>query len=287
MGGAEPKIQSFAGYKAGMSNVMMIDERPNSLTAGMEIAVPITIIETPPMHAAAIRAYARRDSYGLRLISEAWVDHDFDDIEQAMQDGMVDEIRMIVRTMPDLVSGIPKKKSDVMETLISGGDAAAQFEYAKSILGTQYHVTDMFGEGDFIDVAAITTGKGTQGPVKRWGVQLQKGKHSRTGKKRHIGNLGPWKPAYVRRTVPQMGQTGYHQRTEFNKQILKIGSDGAEVTPDGGFIRYGIVRNGYVMLRGSVPGPTKRLIRMKPSIRGKPPASAQMITRIGTQSHQG
>ncbi|MCK4445074.1 MAG: 50S ribosomal protein L3, partial [Thermoplasmata archaeon] len=78
---------------------------------------------------------------------------------------------------------------------------------------------------------------------------LQKGKHSRTGKKRHIGNLGPWKPSYVRRTVPLMGQTGYYQRTEYNKRILKIGADGAEVTPAGGFINYGIVMHSRVLQR--------------------------------------
>nr|QNO44840.1 50S ribosomal protein L3 [Methanosarcinales archaeon ANME-2c ERB4] len=123
--------------------------------------------------------------------------------------------------------------------------------------------------------------------MKRWGVQLQKGKHSRTGKKRHIGNLGPWTPHYVRRTVPLMGQTGYYQRTEFNKRIFKIGSDGTEVTPDGGFINYGIVKNGYVMIRGSVPGPSKRLIRMRPPIRGKLPLDAPAINYISKESHQG
>lgn len=285
--GEEPKIQGFAGYKAGMTHIIAIDERPNSLTSGMEIAVPVTIIETPPMRAVAIRAYTDNGYYGSKLMTEVWADHDNDHIEHALDDGAVDEIRVIVQTMPHLVSGIPKKKPDVMEVPISGGDIAAQFEYARSIIGEEYHITDVFDEGGFIDVAAITTGKGTQGPVKRWGVQLQKGKHSRTGKRRHIGNLGPWTPSYVRRTVPQTGQTGYYQRTEFNKHIIKIGTDGMEVTPDGGFIRYGIVRNGYVMLRGSTPGPVKRLIRMRPSIRGKMPSGVPAIIHISKQSHQG
>ena len=285
--GEEPKIQGFAGYKAGMTHVIMVDERPNSLTSGMEIAVPVTIIETPPMRAVAIRAYTDNGYYGSKLITEVRADHDTSYIESAIEEGVVAEIHVIVQTLPHLVSGIPKKKPDVMEVPISGGGVAAQFEYARSIIEAEYQITDVFDEGSFIDVAAITTGKGTQGPVKRWGVQLQKGKHSRTGKRRHIGNLGPWTPHYVRRTVPQTGQTGYYQRTEFNKQIIKIGTDGAEVTPDGGFIRYGSVRTGYVMLRGSAPGPTKRLIRMRPSIRGKAPSGVPTITHISKQSHQG
>lgn len=285
--GEEPKIQDFAGYKAGMTHVLMIDDRPSSITAGIEISVPVTIIETPAMRAVALRAYTDRGYYGMKLITEVWADRDNDNIERALEEGAVREIRAVVQTMPHLVSGIPKKTPDVMETLIAGGDVAAQFEYGRSILGKEYQMADLFAEGEFVDVAAITTGKGTQGPVKRWGVQLQKGKHSRTGKKRHIGNLGPWSPHYVRRTVPLMGQTGYYQRTEFNKRIFKIGSDGTEVTPDGGFINYGIVRNGYVMVRGSVPGPSKRLIRMRPPIRGKLPLDAPAINYISTESHQG
>jgi large subunit ribosomal protein L3 len=270
-----------------MTHVLMIDDRPNSITSGIEISVPVTIIETPAMRAVALRAYTDRGYYGMKLITEVWADRDNDNIERALEEGTVREIRAVVQTMPHLVSGIPKKTPDVMETLIAGGDVAAQFEYGRSILGKEYQMSDLFAEGEFADVAAITTGKGTQGPVKRWGVQLQKGKHSRTGKKRHIGNLGPWTPHYVRRTVPLMGQTGYYQRTEFNKRILKIGSDGTEVTPDGGFINYGIVKNGYVMIRGSVPGPSKRLIRMRPPIRGKPPLDAPAINYISKESHQG
>ena len=285
--GEEPKLQDFAGYKAGMTHVLMIDDRPNSITTGIEISVPVTIIETPVMRAVALRAYTEKGYYGMKLITEVWADRDNDNIERALEEGTVREIRAVVQTMPHLVSGIPKKTPDVMETLIAGGDVAAQLEYGRSILGKEYQMADLFAEGEFVDVAAITTGKGTQGPVKRWGVQLQKGKHSRTGKKRHIGNLGPWTPHYVRRTVPLMGQTGYYQRTEFNKRILKIGSDGTEVTPDGGFINYGIVRNGYVMIRGSVPGPSKRLVRMRPPIRGKPPLDAPAINYISTESHQG
>ena len=285
--GEEPKIQDFAGYKAGMTHVLMIDDRPSSITSGIEISVPVTIIETPVMQVVALRAYTDRGYYGMKLITEVWADHDNDNIERALEAGTVREIRAVVRTVPRLVSGIPKKTPDVMETLIAGGDVAAQFEYGRSILGKEYQMADLFAEGEFVDVAAITTGKGTQGPVKRWGVQLQKGKHSRTGKKRHIGNLGPWTPHYVRRTVPLMGQTGYYQRTEFNKRILKIGSDGTEVTPNGGFINYGIVKNGYVMIRGSVPGPSKRLVRMRPPIRCKPPLDVPVINHISKKSHQG
>ena len=81
---------------------------------------------------------------------------------------------------------------------------------------------------------------------------------------------------------------GYQQRTEYNKRILKIGSDGAAVTPAGGFIRYGMVTGPYILVHGSIPGPSKRLIRMRPAIR--PTATADLmpeVSYVSLQSKQG
>ena len=72
--------------------------------------------------------------------------------------------------------------------------------------------------------------------------------HKNSKHRRMIGNLGPKRPGYVRPTVPQSGQMGYHQRTEFNKRVLKIGEEEEEVTPKGGFLNYGNVRNGYILI---------------------------------------
>src|SRR5674536_400948 len=51
----EPQVQGFAGYKAGMTHVIIVDETPTSPTAGLEISVPVTVVETPPMKIAALR----------------------------------------------------------------------------------------------------------------------------------------------------------------------------------------------------------------------------------------
>ena len=82
---------------------------------------------------------------------------------------------------------------------------------------------------------------------------------------------------------------GYHQRTELNKKIIKVGTDGKEVSPKGGFMNYGEVRNTYVLIKGSVPGPTKRLIRFRDGTRvsAKMDTSAAEVTYISTESKQG
>ncbi|AKB12923.1 MAG TPA: 50S ribosomal protein L3 [Methanosarcina thermophila] len=302
----EPRLQSFAGYKVGMTHVIMIDDTKNSLTQGMEISVPVTVIETPAIRVAAIRAYAE-DSTGEKAVAEAWaadldpelkrripvpaagnMAENLEKIEKMIEEGKISDIRAITYTLPKNITGVPKKKPDIMESGISARDLKTKFEYAKSILGTLVSVTDVFKAGTLVDTAAITTGKGTQGPVKRWGIQLMKSKHSRQGSLRQVGTLGPWHPARVSWRVPQMGQMGYHQRTEFNKRILKIGSDGEEVTPEGGFINYGIVRGDYVLIKGSVPGPSKRLIRLRDPIRAKKADLGEPnILHISRESKQG
>ncbi|MBN2488048.1 MAG: 50S ribosomal protein L3 [Methanosarcinaceae archaeon] len=303
---SEPKLQGFAGYKVGMTHVILIDDTKNSLTEGAEISVPVTVIETPAISVAAIRAYTDT-SFGEKAVAEAWTS-DLDDnlgrtikipkkhdteaalnkIASLIEDGTASDIRVIIYTLPENLTGVPKKKPDIMENAISGNDIKTKFEYAKSILGNKIRISDVFDGGSMVDVAAITTGKGTQGPVKRWGINLMKNKHSRAGSLRQIGTLGPWRPAHVSWRVPQMGQMGYHQRTEYNKRILKIATDSAEINPAGGFVNYGLVRGDFVLIKGSVPGPSKRLIRLREPTRSKVSGMGEpQIIHISTQSRQG
>ncbi|MBW1839196.1 MAG: 50S ribosomal protein L3 [Deltaproteobacteria bacterium] len=41
------------------------------------------------------------------------------------------------------------------------------------------------------------------------------------------------------------------------------------MTPKGGWLNYGEVKEDYIILRGSVPGPKKRLIMMRKGLRAK------------------
>ncbi|MCJ7614826.1 50S ribosomal protein L3, partial [Candidatus Bathyarchaeota archaeon] len=271
-----PTILGFMGYKAGMTHIMMVEDKPGSLHAGKETAHPATVLEVPPIIVCAIRAYIK-DPYGLKTFTEAWMKSPPKDFDRALvlpEDFDTDtnmkkleenaekiaEIRLLVATQPRLAA-VPKKKPDITEFKVDGGSITEQIEYAKSILGKTVSITDVFKEGGFMDVVAITKGKGFQGPVKRWGVKLLPRKSRKT--KRGVAAIGPWRPARVLYTVPRAGQMGYHQRTEYNKRILKMGIDGKEVTPKGGFVRYGEVKGTYVIVDGSLPGPAKRLIRLR------------------------
>ena len=169
----------------------------------------------------------------------------------------------------------------------AGGTPEDRLSYAKSLLGKEIDIQDVIDEGDMVDIIAVTKGKGFQGHIKRWGVKLLTHKNSKH--RRMIGTLGPWHPSYVRSTVPQAGQTGYHKRTEYNKRILKIGENGEEITPNGGFPHYGIIRNKYLIIHGSTPGPVKRLIKIRDAIRYTRGIKVEKpeVTYISTTSKQG
>lgn len=294
----------FAGYKAGMTHLFMIDDREGSLTENQEINVPVTILDAPPLLACAGRMYGSTPE-GKKVLTDVWTknlaedlsrtvkfpkeyDHEasFKNAEEFIEEGMAVDIRILAHTQPRL-SSVPKKKPEIIELQVGGDSVDDKWDYVKEILGDEIRISEPFGEGEYADVIAITKGKGFEGPVQRWGVKVQPRKVQQA--RRHVGVLGPWRPRAIMRSVPSAGQTGYHQRTEYNKRILKIGKDGGEVTPNGGFLRFGEIQGEFVILAGSVPGPTKRLVLLRRAMREKEgaPSSPPTITHIDTSSQQG
>ncbi len=276
----EPCFLGFAGYKVGMTHIIAIDNRKYSHTRGEKIFIPVTVIETPPIDVIGIRAY-KLTPYGLKTIGDVWAENLPKYIEkkikprprnkelslEKLEKMEFDEVRVIVSTRPHLTT-IGKKKPEVFEIGLGGRDASEKFEFAKKFLGKSIRVSDVFKEGQLVDVFAVTKGKGFQGAVKRFGVKLLSHKTKGESGRRRPGTLGPWTPSkldYRRGLLP--GQVGFHTRCEYNKWIVKIGKDPNEINPPGGWPHYGVVRNDYILLKGSVPGPAKRLIRLRYPVR--------------------
>ena len=173
-----------------------------------------------------------------------------------------DDIRVLVCTKPKQTT-IGKKKPELFEMQL-GGKIKEKFEWAKGNLGKEIQVTDILKEGQQVDVHVITKGKGLQGPMKRFGI-------SRTSHKsekgvRTPGNVGPWTGARQWR-VAKSGQTGYQQRAEYNKWLMKISTKPEEVNSKSGFRSYGIIKNPSILIKGSIAGPAKRLIILTNPIR--------------------
>ncbi|KYC49980.1 MAG: 50S ribosomal protein L3 [Candidatus Methanofastidiosum methylothiophilum] len=273
------KILDFPGYKVGMSHVLRIDDRKYTLTKGKEMVVPVTVVETPPIYVCGVRAY-KKTPYGLKTVTESWAegpkelsrsktvsknpDKDLSKIQSLIEGGKVDDLRAIVCTQPKLIH--LKKKPEVMESGIGGKDVKAKLEYLKGVFGKELKVTDILTEGEFVDVVSVTKGKGFQGVIRRWGVKIQDRKVNDA--RRHVGSIGPWHPPKVMWTVPFAGQMGFHTRTELNKRIFRITNPkDLDITPKEGFKNYGLLKSDYAMLKGSVGGSTKRILRLRKSIR--------------------
>ena len=262
----DSKLLGFAGYKIGMTHGLIVDNNPTSITKGEEIQIPLTVIECPPLKVASILLYTK-DAYGERCIGQ--INAEKLDKEAGRKFPLqkkpakeapkeFSDIRILVHTQPKLTS-IGKKKVEVLELGIGGTRAEEKLTFAKNILGREIKASDVFSDGQMVDSVSITKGKGTQGPVKRFGLALRSHKSEKT--KRGPGSLGPWHGFRGYRS-PHQGQMGFHQRMEFNKQIIKIHDDLKKVNPKGGFLRYGFVKNQYMFIKGSIGGASKRLVTL-------------------------
>ncbi len=263
-----------------MTHLIVIDNRKYSHTRGERIFVPVTVIETPPIDVIGIRAY-KLTPYGYRALADVFSENLPKYLEkkikpipknknwdlEKLEKSEFDEVRAIVATRPYLTT-IGKKKPEVFEIAVGGKDPVEKLEFLKKYLGKSISVSDVFKEGQLVDVFAVTKGKGFQGAVKRFGVKLLSHKTKGESGRRRPGTLGPWTPGkldYRRGILP--GQMGFHTRCEYNKWLIKIGKNPEEINPKGGWPHYGIVKNEYILLKGSVPGPAKRLIRLRYPIR--------------------
>ena len=292
-----PQLLGFAGYKAGMTHLYHIEDRAKVPEFGQEVKVAATIIETPPILVCAIRSY--RETYdGYKVITETWTAELLKDVAMAVKikktlnaakemeklvlvKDKAKEIRILATTQPKLAS-LEKNTPDLIEIKVGGGSIDQQIEYAKGLLGKAVSASQVFKPGESIDLAGVTKGKGFQGPVKRFGVRIQQNKSRKTI--RGVASIAPVSPRTIHPHIARAGQMGSHHRVDYNKRILLLGSDGARVSPAGGFNRYGMVKSDYIVIKGSVQGTPKRLIRMRKAIRETSyPETAPQVTYINTE----
>jgi len=279
----EPKILGYAGFKAGCVQVVSIDDREKTPNHGKQLVSLGTVIVTPPNLIAGIRCYSK-DANGKHVHSDFYAKNLPKNIshlvkskdEETVPEYSESDFKKIVEVY-GLIAVIPKnagleqKKPYLFEALVSGGDSKKQFEFMKELLGKEIKINQVFEAGSAVDTAAITKGKGWEGPITRWGVK--KKQHKSRKSVREVGSLGPISPQYVMYTVPRAGQRGLHQRVEYNKKIMIMDNTENikyEINPKGGFKHFGNVNGDFIVLRGSVPGTYKRLIKLRTQIRNSP-----------------
>jgi len=260
------KPLAFIGYKAGMIQLLAVNENKNSHLKGEEIIVPATIIECPPMKFLSVRFYKTINDFA-KLQKEIFfkteknlsrkIKNPKENTKELEKINLEDHdfIRATVYSQPQK-AGFGKKKPEIIEMAL-GGSKQEQLDFIKQNNDKEIEIGSVFSENQTVDIHAVTKGQGFQGPVKRFGIGL-KGHKSEKGR-RAPASLGPWvRQQHISYRVAHAGQTGGHQRTENNKQILQILNPSDK--PVENIHKYGNVKSNYIILHGSIAGPKKRTI---------------------------
>jgi len=194
-------------------------------------------------------------------------------------------VRVLAHTQIRKV-GLRQKKAHLMEIQVNGGNMAQKVDWGYSLFEKPVPVDAVFSQNEMIDTIAVTSGHGFSGVVSRWGVRRLPRKTHRGLRK--VACIGAWHPERVRFTVARAGQHGYHKRTEINKKIYRVGKaavtgEGRDakinynaktetdvtdktINPLGGFVHYGTVNEDFLMLKGCIAGPVKRVITLRKSL---------------------
>ncbi len=294
----KPTLLGLAAFKAGTIHVYTIDDREKTPNYGKPLFNMATVLEVPPVFISGLRMYEKSEN-GLKVFEELYTKNQPKELArkkklknteskkhwESLQNSL-DRVKRLSAvcclTIKD--TDLPQKTPILFEVQVGGGIMESQLEYVKSIIGKYVKISDIWQAGMYVDSLAVTKGKGFEGPVTRLGIKRKQHKSRKTV--RAVGTIGPWNPSATMYTVPSAGQRGFHRRTEYNKRIIMIGdSDEKPITPLGGFPHYGFVKSEYLILRGSVQGPPKRLVKIRSSIRPptnkiQPPKILEVSTAI-------
>jgi len=264
-------LLGFIGYKVGMASAHVKDNTPNSMSKGKRIIIPVTIIECPPIKVLSIRFYKNgriikdiMNNLDKELKKKIKIQKENKKVEEIIKqvDDIkdYDDVRVVVYSQVKKTN--IKKTPDICEIGLSG-NKEDKLDFIKNIFTKEIVIrdviTDEFLKIGLVDVRGVTKGKGFQGPTKRFGLSLQ---HHKTEKGvRGPGSGGPWHPARVEFRQPMAGQMGFFTRVTYNNKIIfRSDIKDKNINPKQGFINFGHIKNGYLIVNGSIQGPSKRQV---------------------------
>jgi len=259
-------IKGFICYKAGMASASVKDMTSDSMTKNKEIIIPVTILECPSMKIFSVRFYKNKkvdgeilaENFDKELKKKIKVPKKYskkiDDFKKEYDDLKIIFYSVVKET------GI-KKKPDMVEIGLNG-TLEEKISFVKENLGRNISVENFFEKNQLIDIRGLTKGKGLQGPVKRFGINLKVAK-SEKGQRRP-GSIGPWHPARVTFRVPMAGQLGMFTRAVYNLKIIDLGKAEDKFK---NIKNYGDIKTNYILVAGSVQGSAKRQLILTSPLR--------------------
>ena len=119
--------------------------------------------------------------------------------------------------------------------------------------GDEISISDVFTEGQSVDVQGVSKGKGFAGCVKRHHFKTQDATHGNSLSHRAPGSIGQCQtPGRVFKGKKMAGQMGNVNRTVQNQLIVKLDSE-----------------KQVILVKGAVPGAPGSFVVVKPSIKAK------------------
>jgi large subunit ribosomal protein L3 len=255
-------LKGFIGYKAGIFSAIVKDLTENSMTKGKKIAIPVSVIECPPMKIFSLRFYKdnkvvkeiilqKPEKELKRKIRLPKKTNDFNLDNLKPQD--YDDVRVLCYSLVKKTN--IKKTPDVKEIALTG-NFEQKINFIKNKLDKEITIFDVFEKGQLVDLRGLTKGKGFSGPVKRFGISLKQ--HKTEKGIRRPGSLGPWHPARVTFRVAMAGQLGFFTRIIYNLKIIHLGSFREIPKKLKNITNFGEIKTDYIIVTGSVQGPSKR-----------------------------
>lgn len=112
--------------------------------------------------------------------------------------------------------------------------------------------SDIFAEGDLVDIQGITIGKGFAGAMKRWNLAGGPGGHG-SGFHRRLGSIGmrEW-PAEVNKGKKMAGHLGVETVTTQRLKVVKV-----------------MPETNVILIKGSVPGHKNGIVYIKATAKPK------------------
>ncbi len=123
-------------------------------------------------------------------------------------------------------------------------------DISKYEVGQEIKVTDMFADGDKIDVSGISKGKGFQGVIRRFGTSRGPETHGSMYHRR-VGSMGAGtSPGRVFKGKHEPGHMGLDKITVQNLNVVRVDGE----------------RN-LLLVKGAVPGPKGALITVREAVK--------------------
>lgn len=205
-------MKSILGTKVGMTQIFDADG----------IVTPVTVIQAGPVFVTQVKT-AETDGYN------------------AIQVGFLDKKEKHT-SKPE--KGHFQKANTAFKRVLREfrTEEGEAFELGQEINAS------IFAEGDSVDVAGISKGKGTQGAIKRWNFGRGPMGH---GSKSHRVAGARAAATYPGRVFPGhkgSGKTGHDRVTVQNSKIVRVD-----------------VENNMILVTGSVPGPKGGVVTIQPT----------------------